>query len=245
MAKAQKSAKTALPPRGRAAARAKVDRLKAYAPVEAVGLAKEAATAKFNESVELHVRLGVDPRHADQQVRGVMTLPHGTGREVKVLVFAEGEAARAAESAGADYVGGEDMAEKVRGGWTDFNVVVAAQPMMRVVGKLGPVLGPRGLMPSPKAGTVVQDQDVAQVVSELKAGRMEFRLDKTANLHIPIGKANFEAQQLIENMAAAVDAVVRAKPSGAKGTYVRNAVLATTMGPGIKLDLPATLALSD
>ena len=227
-----------------AAAAVKVARGRAYQPVEAVALAREIAFAKFDETVELHLRLGVDPRHADQQVRGVMTLPHGTGREVRVLVFAEGEAARAAEEAGADHVGGEEMAERIRGGFMDFDTVIATQPMMRVVGRLGPVLGPRGLMPSPKAGTVVNDQDVAQVIKEIKGGRMEFRLDKTANLHIPIGKKSFVEQSLVENMAAAVDAIVRAKPTGAKGNYIQSVTLATTMGPGIKLDLPATLAMA-
>lgn len=231
--------------KNRAAARAKVDRDRLYGPADAVATAKEAAYAKFDETVELHMRLGVDPRHADQQVRGVMTLPHGTGREVRVLVFAEGEAARLAAEAGADHVGGDDLAEKIRGGWTEFDICVATQPMMRVVGKLGPVLGPRGLMPSPKAGTVVQDQDVGGVVKEIKSGRMEFRLDKTANLHIPIGKVSFDEQLLVENLAAAIDAVVRARPTGAKGTYVRSAHLTTTMGPGIRLDLPAVLAMAD
>jgi len=231
--------------KNRAAALDKVDRSKSYPPTEAVSIAKDAAFAKFDETVELHMRLGVDPRHADQQVRGVMTLPHGTGRDVRVLVFAEGEAARLATEAGADHVGGDELAEKIRGGWMDFDICVAAQPMMRVVGKLGPVLGPRGLMPSPKAGTVVQDQDVGTVVKEIKSGRTEFRLDKTANLHIPIGKISFEEQQLVDNLAAAIDAIVRARPSGAKGTYVRSAFLTTTMGPGIRLDLPSTLAMAD
>lgn len=231
--------------KNRLASLEKVDRDQTYGPDEAIHLAKDAAYAKFDETVELHMRLGVDPRHADQQVRGVMTLPHGTGREVRILVFAEGEAARAAEAAGADYVGGEDLAEKIRGGWLDFDVVVATQPMMKVVGKLGPVLGPRGLMPSPKAGTVVPDEDVTRVVDETKAGRMEFRLDKTANLHIPIGRVSFSEENLSENLTSAIDAVVRARPPGAKGTYVRSATLATTMGPGIRLDLPTTLALSD
>jgi large subunit ribosomal protein L1 len=230
--------------KNRTAAVAKVDGQKRYGPAEAVALARQASYAKFDETLELHMRLGVDPRHADQQVRGVMTLPHGTGRTVRILVFAEGDGARSAESAGADFVGGEDLVEKIRGGWVEFDVVVATQPMMRVVGKLGPVLGPRGLMPSPKAGTVVNDADVARVVGELKAGRMEFRIDKTANLHVPVGKLSFDEQKLLENLAAAVDAVVRARPSGAKGTYVRNAVIASTMGPGIKLDVPATLALA-
>lgn len=231
-------------PKGRVKAEAILDRQKRYGPVEALAIAKQAAYAKFDETLELHMRLAVDPRHADQQVRGVMTLPHGTGRAVRILVFAEGEAARAAEAAGADSVGGDELVEKIRGGWVEFDVVVATQPMMRVVGKLGPVLGPRGLMPSPKAGTVINDADVAQVVAELKAGRMEFRIDKTANLHIPVGKLSFGDQELLENLTAAVDAVMRAKPPGAKGTYVRNAVIASTMGPGIRLDVPATLAMA-
>lgn len=230
--------------KNRQAAEAKLDPALRYQPQAAVDLAKEAATARFDETVELHMHLGVDPRHADQQVRGVVTLPHGTGRTMRVLVFAEGEAARAAEAAGADHVGGAELAAKIEGGWLDFDAVVATQPMMRVVGRLGRVLGPRGLMPSPKAGTVVPDEDAARVVTEMKAGRMEFRVDKTANLHIPIGKVSFETPLLVENLAAAVDAVVRAKPAGAKGSYLRNAVLTTTMGPGIKLDLPATLALA-
>ncbi|MCB0217357.1 MAG: 50S ribosomal protein L1 [Caldilineae bacterium] len=228
----------------RKAAVERVDRSRNYAPVEAVGLVKDVAYAKFDESVELHMRLGVDPRHADQQVRGVMALPHGTGRDVRILVFAEGDAARAAEAAGADHVGGDELAEKIRGGWLEFDSVIATQPMMRVVGRLGPVLGPRGLMPSPKAGTVVGEADVADVVRETKAGRMEFRIDKTANLHIPFGKVSFEQDKLIENLAAAIDAVVRAKPSGAKGNYIQSVTIASTMGPGIRLDLPAALAMA-
>ena len=228
----------------RKAAVERVDRSRNYAPVEAVGLVKDVAYAKFDESVELHMRLGVDPRHADQQVRGVMALPHGTGRDVRILVFAEGDAARAAEAAGADHVGGDELAEKIRGGWLEFDSVIATQPMMRVVGRLGPVLGPRGLMPSPKAGTVVGEADVADVVRETKAGRMEFRIDKTANLHIPFGKVSFEQDKLIENLAAAIDAVVRAKPSGAKGNYIQSVTIASTMGPGVRLDLPAALAMA-
>lgn len=236
--------KTRRGPKKRLEALAKVDRMRRYPPAEAVALAKQAAYARFDETVELHLRLGVDPRHADQQVRGVMRLPHGTGREVRVLVFASGDAARLAKEAGADYVGADDLADRIRDGWLEFDAVVATQSMMRVVGKLGPVLGPRGLMPSPKAGTVVPDEDVGRVVAELKAGRMEFRVDKTANLHLRIGKVSFADSQLLENMAAAVDAVVRAKPAGAKGTYVRSATLTTTMGPGIKLDVPSTLAMA-
>ncbi|MEO8084753.1 MAG: 50S ribosomal protein L1 [Ardenticatenales bacterium] len=226
------------------AAIAKVEPGRRYAPAEALALAKEAKYAKFDETVELHLRLGVDPRHADQQVRGVVALPHGTGKQVRVLVFTEGESVKDAEEAGADFVGGDELAEKIRAeNWLEFDAIVASQPMMRVVGRLGPLLGPRGLMPSPKAGTVVMPQDVGQAVRELKAGRIEFRVDKTANVHVLIGKASFEVDQLVENLAAIVDAVVRAKPSSAKGTYVKNATLATTMGPGIRLDLPATLAM--
>lgn len=231
--------------KNRTAAVAKVDRTRTYQPAEAIVAAKQASYAKFDETVELHMRLSVDPRHADQQVRGVMSLPHGTGRVVRVLVFAEGEAAHAASLAGADHVGGDDLSERIRSGWTEFDICVATQPMMRVVGKLGPVLGPRGLMPSPKAGTVVQDQDVGRVVQEIKDGRQEFRIDKTANLHMSIGKVSFDEKSLFENLVAAVDAVVRARPSGAKGTYIRSAHLTTTMGPGIRLDLPSTLALAD
>ena len=231
-------------PHKREQAVAKVDRTRTYPPAEALAVAKDAAYAAFDETVELHMRLGVDPRHADQQVRGTVALPHGTGRAVRVLVFAEGEAARQAEGAGADHVGGDDLAERIRGGWMEFDTVIATQPMMRVVGKLGPVLGPRGLMPSPKAGTVVADEDVGGVVREVKAGRIEFRVDKTANLHMAIGRVGFEEAQLLENLTAAVEAVVRARPTGSKGIYVRNAVLATTMGPGIRLDLPTTLALA-
>ena len=223
---------------------AKVDPDQTYGPDEAVGLAKDAAYVSFDETVEMHMNLGVDPRHADQQVRGVMTLPHGTGRDVRVLVFAEGDAARAADEAGADHVGSDELAKKIQGGWLEFDAVIATQPMMRVVGRLGKVLGPRGLMPSPKAGTVVGDDDVAGVVKEIKAGRLEFRLDKTANLHIPIGKISFDQQQLLENLVAAVDAIVRARPPGAKGNYIRSATIASTMGPGIHLDLPTTLAVA-
>lgn len=173
-----------------------------------------------------------------------MSLPHGTGRQTRIVAFAEGEASKVAEDAGADRVGGEELSKEIQEGWLDFDTVVATQPMMRVVGKLGPILGPRGMMPSPKAGTVVPDEDIGRVIEELKAGRMEFRIDKTSNLHIPIGKVSFEPAQLLENLSSAVDAVVRARPSGAKGTYVRTATLTTTMGPGIKLDLPTTLALA-
>lgn len=225
------------------AIRAKVDRDRRYTPSEAIAAAKDTAFAKFDETVELHMRLGVDPRHADQQVRGIVTLPHGTGRTVRVLAFAEGESVQLAQEAGADHVGGDELAEKIRGGWVDFDAVVATQPMMRVVGKLGPVLGPRGLMPSPKSNTVVAPQDIGAAVASLKAGQMEFRIDKTANVHMAIGKVSFGPDQLHDNLTAALEAVVRAKPAGAKGIYVRNVVLTTTMGPGIRLDVPSALAI--
>ena len=194
------------------------------------------AKAKFDETVELHVRLGVDSRHADQQVRGAVVLPNGTGKTVRVLVFVkEGEGADAAKAAGAEYVGAEDMMDKVlKEGWTDFDVVIAAPDMMGIVGRLGRVLGPRGLMPNPKAGTVTPD--VGRAVTEAKAGKIEYRLDKTNIIHCPIGKASFGAEKLQENLDALMDAIVKAKPSAAKGQYVKSCVVATTMGPGIKIN---------
>lgn len=219
------------------AAKAKVDRDKAYKPVEAIKLAKEASFTKFNETVEIHFRLGVDPRHADQQVRSVVVLPHGTGRRVRIAVFAEGDAARIAEEAGADIVGADDLIKRIQDGFTDFEIAIATPNMMAKVGRLGKVLGPRGLMPNPKSGTVVPADDLPRVINEARGGRVEFKLDKTANLHVPIGKRDFTEDQLMENLSALVDAVNRAKPSGAKGVYIKNMVLTTTMGPGIKLDL--------
>ena len=220
-----------------------IDRAQTYPPAEALTLAKKASFAKFDETVEVHMRLGVDPRYADQQVRGVVLLPHGTGREVRVLVFAEGEDAKFAEDAGADFVGSDDLAQKIQGGWLDFDVALATPPMMRIAGRLGKILGPRGLMPNPKAGTVAAGEDMPRIIDEMKKGRLEFRVDKTGNLHIPIGKVSFDAQKLLDNLGSLVDEVVRARPSGAKGQFIRNIVLTTTMGPGIKLDLPQTLAL--
>lgn len=220
-----------------------VDRTKTYPPVEAVELAKKASFVDFDETVEVHMRLGVDPRHADQQVRGVVLLPHGTGREVEVLVFAEGEDARIADEAGADFVGSDDLAEKIQGGWLDFDVALATPPMMRIVGRLGKILGPRGLMPNPKAGTVVEGEDLPRIIDELKKGRLEFRVDRTGNLHIPIGKVSFSEQRLLDNLGALIDEIVRSRPPGAKGQFVRSIVLTTTMGPGIKLDLSETLTL--
>ncbi|HLE50957.1 MAG TPA: 50S ribosomal protein L1 [Anaerolineales bacterium] len=219
------------------AAAAKVDPNRNYEPGEAIGLAKETSTVNFDATVELHIRLGIDPRHADQQVRDVVVLPHGLGKTVRVLVFAQGEGASLAREAGADVVADDDETlQKIQGGWTEFDVAIATPDMMGKVGRLGRVLGPRGLMPNPKAGTVVPAEDIARVVEESKAGRVEFRVDKTANLHIPIGKASFDEKKLYENMAALMEAIRKARPSAAKGTYVRRITLTTTMGPGIKVD---------
>lgn len=220
-----------------------VDRTRTYPPAEAVEIAKKASFAEFDETVEVHLRLGVDPRHADQQVRGVVLLPHGTGREMRILVFAEGEDAKIAEEAGADFVGSDDIAQQIQEGWVDFDVALATPPMMRVVGRLGKILGPRGLMPNPKAGTVVEGEDMPRIIDEMKKGRLEFRVDKTGNLHIPIGKVSFSHEQLLDNLGALVDEVVRSRPPGAKGQFIRNMVLTTTMGPGIKLDLSEALTL--
>jgi large subunit ribosomal protein L1 len=215
----------------------KVDRQKLFEPVEALTLAKETSYTKFNSTVEVHIRLGVDPRHADQQVRDVVVLPHGLGKSVKVLVFAQGEGATLAREAGADYVADNDeIINQIQGGWTDFDVAIATPDMMGKVGRLGRILGPRGLMPNPKAGTVVPADDLPRVIEESKAGRVEFRVDKTSNLHIPIGKVSFEVKQLRDNMASLMDAVKKARPAAAKGTYIRKITLTTTMGPGIKVD---------
>jgi large subunit ribosomal protein L1 len=215
----------------------KIDRNKQYSPDEALALAKETSYTTFDSTVELHIRLGVDPRHADQQVRDVVVLPHGLGKTVRVLVFAQGEGASLAREAGADHVADDDeIVNKILSGWTDFDVAVATPDMMGTVGKLGRVLGPRGLMPNPKAGTVVPADDLPRVINESKAGRVEFRVDKTANLHIPIGKVSFEEKQLVENMAALVDAIKKARPAASKGTYIRKITVSTSMGPGIKVD---------
>ncbi len=211
-----------------------IDRSKQYDPEEAVALVKQTAKAKFDETVEISVRLGVDPRHADQQVRGAVVLPNGTGKKVTVLVIAKGDKAAEATAAGAEYVGAEDMIAKIQGGWFDFDVVVATPDMMGQVGRLGRVLGPKGLMPSPKSGTV--SMDVAKAVHDIKAGKVEYRVDKTAIIHCPIGKASFTETQLNENLRTLMDAIIKAKPAAAKGTYIRSAVLSSTMGPGIKLN---------
>jgi large subunit ribosomal protein L1 len=220
-----------------------VDRVKQYAPTEAVDLLKQVAFTKFNETVEVHVRLGVDPRHADQQVRSTVLLPAGLGKEVRILVFAEGDGARLAEQAGADYVGLDDMIAKIQGGWLDFDMAIATPQVMGKVGRLGRILGTRGLMPNPKAGTIVQPDDLPRAITEARQGRVEFKVDKTGNLHVPIGKVNFTPQQLMDNLSALMDAVNRAKPSGAKGIYVRRVTLTSTMAPGIRLDTTLATAL--
>ena len=211
-----------------------IDRTKLYDTAEALDITVKGATAKFDETVELHVRLGVDSRHADQQVRGAVVLPNGTGKKVRVAVFAKGDKVDAALAAGAEYVGAEDLMEKIQGGFMDFDVCIASPDMMGLVGRLGKVLGPRGLMPSPKAGTVTPD--VAKAVTEAKAGKIEYRLDKTNIIHCPIGKVSFGAEKLGENFTTLLDAIIKAKPAAAKGQYIRSCVLATTMGPGVKIN---------
>ncbi|MCL6445491.1 MAG: 50S ribosomal protein L1 [Alicyclobacillus sp.] len=212
-----------------------VDRNKAYDPSEALALIKQVATAKFDETVEVAVRLGVDPKKQDQQVRGAVVLPHGTGKTARVLVFAKGEKAKEAEAAGADYVGDEDLIQKVSQGWFDYDVVVATPDMMGSVGRLGRILGPKGLMPNPKTGTVTFE--VARAVREIKAGKIEYRLDKQGNVHAPIGKASFEVEQLLGNFYALMDALQKAKPAAAKGQYFRNVSVTSTMGPGIHVNV--------
>jgi len=221
-----------------------VDGTQTYHPQEAIDLAKKAAHARFDETVELHLRMGVDPRNASQQVRGVVLLPHGLGKKVRVLVFAQGEAERIAQAAGADHVGGDELVKKIEGGWLDFDTAIATPDMMGKVGKLGKILGRRGLMPNPKSGTVVPATDLSRVVDDARKGRVEFKLDRTAIFHLPLGKVSFEGDKLMDNLTAVVEAVVKAKPSGAKGQYIRSAFLTTTMGPGINLDLKPTLSLS-
>ncbi|MGG1662241.1 50S ribosomal protein L1 [Brevibacillus sp. NRS-1366] len=210
-----------------------VDKNKVYEVAEGIELVKKAATAKFDETVEAAFRLGVDPKRADQQIRGAVVLPHGTGKVQRVLVFAKGDKAKDAEAAGADFVGDADMIAKIQGGWFDFDVVVATPDMMGEVGKLGRVLGPKGLMPNPKTGTVTFD--VTKAVNEIKAGKIEYRVDKQGNIHAPIGKASFDADKLVENLAALTEALNRAKPAAAKGVYMRNVTLSSTMGPGVRV----------
>jgi len=221
-----------------------VDREKAYTPEEATELIKKAKFAKFDESVELHLRMGVDPRASDQQVRGVALLPHGLGKIIRVLVFAQGEGVRISEQAGADVVGGDELIKKIEEGWLEFDTTIATPDMMGKVGRLGKVLGRKGLMPNPKAGTVVPANDLPRVINDARKGRVEFKLDKTAVIHVVIGKASFEPKALLENLTAVVEAINKARPTGAKGQFVKSATLATTMGPGIKLDLKTALELT-
>ncbi len=215
---------------------ARVEANKAYDLREAVTLAKDTSYTKFNGTVEVHIRLGVDPKHADQNVRDVVVLPNGLGKTVRVLAFADGEGARLAREAGADYIADDELIKKIQEGWAEFDVAVATPDLMGKVGRLGRVLGPRGLMPNPKTGTVVPAADLPRAIREAKAGRVEFRVDKTGNLHVPIGKVSFSPQQLAENMAALMQAVLKAKPASAKGTYLKKVVVTSTMGPGIKVD---------
>ena len=211
-----------------------IDRLKLYDPEEAIALVKQTAKAKFDETIEISLRLGVDPRHADQQVRGTVVLPNGTGKTQTVLVFAKGPKADEALAAGADFVGAEDMVAKIQGGWFGFDVCVATPDMMGLVGRLGRVLGPKGLMPNPKTGTVTMD--LTKAIGDIKAGKVEYRVDKTAIIHCPVGKASFEEDKLGENLRVLMEAIIKAKPAAAKGTYIRSAVLSSTMGPGVKLN---------
>jgi large subunit ribosomal protein L1 len=221
-----------------------IDRSTAYHPREAIELAKKATHAKFDETVELHLRMGVDPRNASQQVRGVALLPHGLGKKVRVLVFAQGEAERIAQTAGADFAGGDELIKKIESGWLDFDTTIAVPEMMGKVGKLGKILGRRGLMPNPKSGTVVAADDLPRVINDARKGRVEFKLDRTAIIHLPVGKANFEDDKLMDNLTAVIEAVMKAKPSGAKGQYIRSAFLSTAMGPSVRLDLKPTLSLT-
>jgi large subunit ribosomal protein L1 len=220
-----------------------VDREHLYPPDEAADLVKQTTTVNFDATIEAHLRLGVDPRHADQMVRGTVVLPHGSGKVVRVAVFAQGEKAQEALKAGADEVGGEDLVKKIEAGWLDFDVALATPDSMGLVGRLGKILGRRGLMPNPKAGTITFDLDRA--VREVKGGRVEFKVDKAAIIHVAVGKSSFEQQALVDNLAALVDAVNRAKPSGAKGQYLRTLTIASTMGPGIRVDVPAVLAVAN
>lgn len=222
-----------------------IEKGKEYGLKEAVEIAKGASKKKFDETVELHLRMGLDPRNATQQVRGVALLPHGLGKKVRVLVFAQGEGQKAAEEAGADYVGGDDLVKKIQDGWLEFESAIATPDMMPKVAKLGKVLGRKGLMPNPKSGTVVPAEDLARVIEDARKGRVEFKLDRTAIIHVILGKVSFEVDNLYENLSSLLDAIIKAKPSGAKGQYIKSAYLTTTMGPGIKLDVKAALASAE
>jgi len=217
-------------------AKQQVEKTRLYSPQEALDLVKKLSFANFDETVEAHFRLGVDPRHSDQQVRGVVVLPHGTGRQTRILVFAEGEAAKIAEEAGADFVGLDDLVKKIQGGWFGFDIAIAIPMVMGKVGRLGRMLGPRGLMPSPKSGTVVKQEDLASVITETRKGRVEFRVDRLSNVHVPIGKVSFAVETLKENLGALVEAIAAARPPAVKGQYMRRLTLASTMGPGVRVD---------
>jgi large subunit ribosomal protein L1 len=223
-------------------AAAKIDRDKLYTRAEAMQLIKDTAFTSFDPTVEVHFRLGVDPRHADQQVRDVVVLPHGLGKTVRILVFAEGEDAQIAQEAGADIIADDEVIKKIQGGWVDFDVAIAVPAMMGKVGRLGRVLGPRGLMPNPRAGTVAPGPDLPRLIEEARAGRVEFRVDRTANVHAPIGKASFTHEQLMDNLNHLIDAIKRARPASTKGAYVRRITVANTMGPGIRLDIAEALS---
>ena len=220
-----------------------IDREQRYDPAQAIGLLKQASNSKFDETVELHLRTSADPRHADQQLRGVASLPHGLGKTVRVAVFVSGDRARAAQDAGAEVVGGDDLIERIEGGFLDFDVAIATPDMMGKIGKLGRILGRRGLMPNPRTNTVVQPQDIPSAVTEAKKGRVELRMDRTAIIHSPVGKASFDDQQLLENVASVVDTVNRLRPTAVKGQFIRTAHLTTTMGPSVPLDVGSTLAM--
>ena len=221
----------------------KVDKDRNYEPEEAINLVKQTATANFDETVEIHLRTGADPRHADQQLRGVALLPNGLGRPVRVLVFAQGDAARSAKETGADYVGDDDVIQQINGGWVEFDIAIATPDMMGKIGRLGRVLGRRGLMPNPRTGTVVQPEDIGRAVDEAKKGRVEVRMDRTAIIHAPIGKASFESEQLYENLSSLMEMVTRSRPAAVKGQFIRSAYMTSSMGPSIPLDLASLTAL--
>jgi len=221
-----------------------VDHDKAYTLAEAVELAQKTSIAKFDASIDLHLNMNLDPRKAEQQIRGIVLLPSGAGKTVRILVFAEGEAATIAQQSGADYVGSDDLVAKIQGGWFEFDTAMATPQMMSKVGRLGKVLGPRGLMPNPKTGTVLQPEDLARAITEARQGRVEYRLDKTGNVHVSVGKKSFSQEQLLSNLTAVLDAILRAKPSGVKGQYVKKITLTSTMGPGVKIDLAQALNIT-
>jgi len=221
-----------------------LDKTMVYSPEEAIVLAKKAAHVQFDETVELHLRMGVDPRNASQQVRGVALLPYGLGKKVRILVFAQGEAEKTAKTAGADFTGSDELVKKIEGGWLEFDTAIATPDMMRTVGKLGKILGRKGLMPNPKSGTVIAPADLPRAIDDARKGQVEFKLDRTAIIHVTLGKISFEDAKLLGNLTAVIEAIMKAKPSGAKGQYVKSATLATTMGPGIRLDLKTTLSLT-